>query len=1120
MFEPQPLLSLAVSSIGTLPSIPAWPATVPRAVPMRPFPVLVIALALWALPGSTSAQTTGSITGTVTGTGSTLLSAAQVYIPDTGLGVLTNASGRFLILNVPVGDVELRVELVGHRSATRTVTVVAGGAAVADFSLTTTAISLDEIVVTGTGKAFQKKQLGNTVATLEARRLENAPVSNFSELLQGREPGVVAFTSDGATGSGTRIRVRGSNSLSMSNEPVVYVDGMRVDNSGDMEGSGRGGDRGSRLDDINWEAVERVEILKGAAAATLYGSEASSGVIQIITKSGSSGPARLTARVEMGTMRTPDGIAPQAGFARSPGQAEHLSSMYGETIVPFEVFERDFVRDMLEQGGSQAVSADVSGGADNFQYYLSARYSFEDGTLGAESLGGARDHLTRIQSNASVTFLPREGLSFRVTTGYTDTGFETFGRNNDIGSALSTTIAAKPERANCFASALDPTTTFGASTPVCTGAGNPVGAWIWGTPRELMQFETGQDARHFNGSLNATWEGGPGLSVQALVGLDQVDERYERLWPFGWRLDGVSRRGTFNGRLELDTRSHREVTFDAKASWSTTVASDIQSDLVVGGQRFYSESRFMSAEALEFPAPGIQLLGVAETVTTQNFFRSEVSLGGYVQEQIGYRDWLYVTLGARLDRTSAFGKDAGSAFYPKAGVSAILSELPSWNFDWLPTLRVRAALGKSGLQPGVFDKETTYFAGRGQTGPAIFPGNLGNPDLRPERSTEVELGVEGEVLGGRLGLDVTYWDRTTHDALIGRQFPLAAGFGKSQLANIGRLDSHGWEFQVNGLALESDALTLNLFANAAYMRERVTDMGGSPTINVSGSYSRHLNVLQEGQAPGAYLGAQLIPVCGGGVSRTCYTPGSSVPFDTDRNGVPDSVDDFRAFLTGADARFLSDPRLGPMLDDEDGDGDLVDHYLGKPTPDWQGSFGADLTLGSRLSITSLFEFRTGNYSVSNLTKAFRNSSPTYRNTRESAEVESTLGNPDTRSDADARMAAAMTWATELAALSPWAGLNQVESGDFVRWRELGVTYRVPDRFIALAGVDHMTVTLTGRNLAVWTSYTGADPEASAMSRCGGGGEGANPIECNFLDATDTFTIPLPRRYALSVRVVF
>ena len=137
--------------------------------------------------------------------------------------------------------------------------------------------------MTGAGIATEKRKLGNTIATLDASTLDNAPISDFSQMIAGREPGVVAMPSSGATGEGAAIRIRGSSSLSQLNEPIIYVDGIRVDRSAvSLSGTGNP----SRLDDIPPESIERVEILKGAAAATLYGTEASNGVIQIFTKRG------------------------------------------------------------------------------------------------------------------------------------------------------------------------------------------------------------------------------------------------------------------------------------------------------------------------------------------------------------------------------------------------------------------------------------------------------------------------------------------------------------------------------------------------------------------------------------------------------------------------------------------------------------------------------------------------------------------------------------------------------------------------------------------------------------------------------------------------------------------
>jgi TonB-linked SusC/RagA family outer membrane protein len=1076
---------------------------------------MVVVLATWLPAGEAVAQSNGTITGLVTGANGLPLRAAQVFVPGTGIGALTNDAGRYLLLEVPPGEHRLTVQLVGHHNASRLAILPPGGTVVVDFALTPAPIFLDEVVVTGTGRASRRRQLGNTLATIDASRVANSPISSFSELLQAREPSVTALTSDGATASGARIRIRGSNSISMSNEPVVYVDGIRVDNSGDMEGTGNAGDTGSRLDDINWGAVDRVEILKGAAAATLYGSEASSGVIQIFTKAGRPGETRVTAKAEYGALVTPDRIPAAAGFARDAGQAEALSALYGQTIAPFEVFERDFTKDLLESGRTYTLVGDVSGGSDDVQYFVGGRYGFEDGVLGGQSLGNARDQLRRLQANASMTLVPARGVSIRVTTGYTQTDLETFTHNNNTVSPTSGAMTSRPERATCSRSSVDPTRTFGDATPVCTGQGNPTGSPFGLTIREAMQRAESVQTRHFIGSIATAWSGGPGLSARALVGLDQVDEESDFSWPYGWNVDGSA--GSFApaaGRRDLAQRDHREVTVDVQTAWRAELGGDWVSELTAGAQRFSLGSDFVRLAGIGFPAPGIDVIQVAETQLPETSSTSKISLGGYLQEQVGYRDWLFATLGARFDRTSAFGVDAGSALYPKVGISALLSDLSSWTTDAVPTLRIRAAYGQSGLQPGAFDRATTYLPIQTAEGVGLQPGNLGNPDLAPERSSELELGVDAEFLGRRLGVDLTYWDRTTNEALVSRRVPAASGFTEAQLGNIGRLEAHGWEIRLVGAAVQGSGITLNLIANAAYLSEVVTRTG-VPTIDVTPGYPRHRNVIQEGLPPGAFVGARLIPTCSAGTSGPCYTPGTTVPYDIDGDGLPDSLSEFQAYLTAAE-RSLSD--LSPMLADEDGDGDLYDHYLGKPTPDWQGSFGADLTLGRRVSVSTLFEYRAGAYAVSNLTRAFRNN--LIRNSREVAEIESTLLDPSTRDEPRRRLDAAMTWATELRSLSPYSGLNLIESGNFVRWRELSLTYRVDESLSGRLGVDDLTVSVTGRNLWVWTGYSGVDPESNQMGRCGGGGEAGNAVQCNFLEANEVFGLPLPRRLSISFRATF
>ena len=206
-------------------------------------------------------------------------------------------------MNVPAGEHVVRAEYLGYRRVDQTVQVEAGQAVQVTFDLQETALQLDEIVVTGAGQQTERRKLGNTVAAISVTELEDAPTLSFSEILQGREPGVIAMPEGGVTGEGARIRIRGSASLSQSNEPIVYVDGVRVDRGGGYSSpyiDTGGGGQPSRLDDIQIESIERVEILKGAAAATLYGTEASNGVIQIFTKKGRSGAPRWTLSSELG----------------------------------------------------------------------------------------------------------------------------------------------------------------------------------------------------------------------------------------------------------------------------------------------------------------------------------------------------------------------------------------------------------------------------------------------------------------------------------------------------------------------------------------------------------------------------------------------------------------------------------------------------------------------------------------------------------------------------------------------------------------------------------------------------------------------------------------------------
>src|SRR5687768_16405084 len=275
---------------------------------------LAIAAAITASSVALAAQQapTGAIEGRITeaGTGRPL-PAAQVVVAGTTVGAATNESGTYRIANAPARQVDLRVRLIGFAPVSRTVVVSAGQTVRADFAIQVSALQLEQIVVTGSGQQVEVKKLGNTVAVIQPP--ENMPIQDLSSLLTAREPGLSAISGSGLTGEGARIRIRGNASLTQSNEPVFFIDGVRMNSGGAMT---------SRIDDIDPNSIERIEVLKGAAAATLYGTEASNGVVQIFTKKGSSGRPRWSVQLEQEGITFPDRLAPNAGYARTPAQAD------------------------------------------------------------------------------------------------------------------------------------------------------------------------------------------------------------------------------------------------------------------------------------------------------------------------------------------------------------------------------------------------------------------------------------------------------------------------------------------------------------------------------------------------------------------------------------------------------------------------------------------------------------------------------------------------------------------------------------------------------------------------------------------------------------------------------
>jgi TonB-linked SusC/RagA family outer membrane protein len=1008
------------------------------------------------------------------------LADVQIFVPGTTIGATTGPDGTYQLARVPIGPAQLRARRLGYAIGTATVAVHAEGVARADFTLAAASVSLNTVVVTGSGAPTERRKLGNTVASVDVDALRQAPVQSIGEILQGREPGVSIATNGGLAGEGARIRIRGTASLAQSNEPIVYVDGVRVDNGGGFSGGVGGGAGPSRLDDINPDAIERIELLKGAAAATLYGTEASAGVIQIFTKSGASGAARWTAEVEQGLTQMPTGrYAPIAGFARTTAQADALSAFWGRPIRPFEVFEENVVPRLFETGRSGTYGLSVSGGSDVATYYVAGRLQNENGPFTSRGFAGpksagfqlADDVNDRRQGSASVSFFPRPRLKLRVNTAYDETHLQLPNSNNNIYGPTTSVIRSKPELAN---------------------VSNPTGDPAFTTAAEVINLHSEQDVHRVTGSVAGTYDAGRGLTFDATTGVDYVAQADAQITPFGWNVNGVSQSDPTGARTVSD-RGARRLTIDGRGTWAAHPTASISSSIVLGVQGVKTGTRVIGGTGTRFAGPGLDVAGAGAGQTLRETRLDEVSGGAFAQAQLGWRDYLFATVGTRYDRHSAFGANTGGALYPKVSLSFVPSDVPGWRAGPVSSFRLRAAVGRSGLQPGAFDKLTTYAPLASATGAGVAPSNLGNPDLRPEVSTEWEAGSEIGLWRDRLGLELTWWNRDVRDLLVARQFAPSGGFTATQLDNVGRLRSRGAELSIKGQVVQSRGASVELFANAAYLHERLASLGGAAPIKVG--YYRYRLILTEGYAPGSFFGAKLRDVPN--------------PIDVDGDGQPDTDQALLAFLS-----VPRDPStLRALL--EAPNGDPLGSYLGKNTPDWQGSFGGSVSLRGGFRAATLFEYRTGHYFVQNLTGAFqRGSAGVGRNIRASSELEAMLLNP--ASTPNERLAAAKSYVTRMAALSPQDGLNEVEHADFLRWRELSLTYALPARLATRLAARSLELTVAARNLGLTTRYSGADPEINAIGR----GGSTNAFENNFLTGVDAWGYAIPRRFTASARVGF
>ncbi|MCZ8204960.1 MAG: TonB-dependent receptor [Gemmatimonas sp.] len=726
----------------------------------------------WGTGAVVEAQgATGTVRGRVTNAAGNAVPNAQVFIAGTQNGGQTGADGGYTITRVTSGTVTVRVRMIGYEPTEKAVAVAAGQTATADFVLKTSPVSLDQVVVTGTAGSARKREVGNSIGQVSTKDLPEVP-TNVSNLLAGRVAGVQISGGTGNAGSGSAIRLRGATSLALSNQPLIYVDGVRTRSdeyprNGIFQGATQRGANayGSPLNDINPDDIERIEVVKGAAATTLFGTDAAAGVIQIFTKRGSQGAPKWNAQINSGFQRL---------------------QQFGTDSVPLLNMDA-FVRD----GGRLGMQAQVAGGTQNNVKYL---FSF-----GADNSDGVLqlDNERKYQVRANVDFSPFKNMQFSWNTAYNNSLItQTPAGNNAQGITLN---AFRQER-NYF------------------GNANP----------DTIKLVYGQQLNSNIDRLllgtTATWTPIERFSSRLVVGFDRSALENRNVRPYGFpgaALGIIQNQVWQNKIISLDWANNYEMQFGdgMKATFSagTQYINSLVSDVVA-----YSEN---------YPAPTNPTVASGSLRNADENRLKNITGGAFTQALFGIKDKYFVTVGARVDGNSAFGEDFGFQTYPKASASWVVSDEGFWS-DKFGTLKLRAAYGQAGRAPTAFAAVQTWNPVGWGTAPAVRPLNLGDPNLGPERTTETEIGFDNQIFGGRLSVDFTWFRAVTDDALFFVRNVPSNGFLASSLGNAGKIEKSGIEAAINATLLEKTNLDIKAGLNVSTNQSKVLSLGGAPSFSV------------------------------------------------------------------------------------------------------------------------------------------------------------------------------------------------------------------------------------------------------------------------------------------------
>jgi len=843
------------------------------------------------------------------------LPGANVQIAGTSIGTATQADGRFsLTADLPPGTYTLRVTFIGYQSAEESVSLAEDRRlSVGTIALESDVAGLEEVVVTGQGGPTRRKELGNALTTVESADLQEAPNTSTLQALQGQVEGARISQNSGNPAGGTSIRLRGTGTVLGDAGPLIIVDGVIVSNDS-PELIQLGGTSQNRLVDLNPNDIARIEVVKGAAAAALYGSRANNGVVQIFTKRGQEGETKVTysTRFETSSIRRKLDV----NMAQND-QGQFLDNAgnplpEGERRFDFQdfIFERAF-------GTEQYVS--VSGSSGDTRFFTSGSYFFNEGIID-------ESNFQRYNASARLQHTINEWANVSVGARYSfseSTDIPNGGLNSNFG-ALTGFI-------------------FGPNTfdPRRDENGDFPNEGILANPLEVQsRFDFGQETNRFIGDVQVDLSPLEDLNINYILGLDTFEQIGNAFIPRGTSAPGL---GTgFSRRAET---SNLQINSDINVRYETSLLSNVTSTTLVGGTVQYESEETFQAESQNLP-PGSEVAGSGTSSRDFGEFREPLTIyGAFVQEKIGIDDRLFFTGALRFDASSSFGDGERWQSFPKASTSLVASEYDFWQESVgsvLPTFKIRASVGWSGglTSIGAFDRFTNFTPQSFGDKPSLQPSTqLGAIGVEPERQREIEVGSDFSLLDDRLTVNFTYFRQETDDLLLTQEVAPTTGFD-TRLDNVGTVENNGVELRVQGVALSREDFRWNSTFTYTRVRNEVSDIPtrGGEVGRVVLPSSFGVSVAQNGESIGSFFGSAFRRNEEGQV------------LDTEGNVL---IEDDEGFFRPENCDIESPDCSGIPAESDS------DKIIGEPQPDFTFSWINQFRVGSNLSFRVQFDGEVG-----------------------------------------------------------------------------------------------------------------------------------------------------------------